>query len=229
MDTDGPLSSSVTSDLDRRIIAGWAAIEHGDLAEARAALSDVYSIDETHPGLPLLAAAIRRTRPSRVPWRGTFLLIVLIAAGGAWVVYSATGGPVHRVASTTGATTGVTAGQTPTPDAVAQAADSVGTSGSTGGSNVHSQRSQESLRGSGSDDALIRQGIARFAAAYSNRWKPVAFSSCEVARSEDSATATCQARGVDSSGDSGSGGTWVFTCRKVEDAWKIVSIQPPAE
>jgi hypothetical protein len=27
---DAPFSSSLTSDLDRRVIAGWAAIEHGD-------------------------------------------------------------------------------------------------------------------------------------------------------------------------------------------------------
>lgn len=225
---DVPLSSPA-SDLDRRIIAGWAAIEQGDLQEARAALSDVYSVDEAHPGLPLLAAAIRRTRPSRPAWRPALLLVIVIA-GSAFVVYLMMTAPVHRVA----ATDGVVASQASTDGTdAAPVADSVGTSGNRAEpaptESAHTQAPQEAQRSAGGDEALIRQGIARFAAAYSNRFKPVAFSSCEVARSEDSATATCQARGANASDDSVSDGTWVFTCRRVADTWKIVSIQPPPE
>ena len=225
---DDSLSSPTTVDLDRRIIAGWAAIENGDVGKARAALSDVYSVDEAHPGLPLLAAAIRRSRPGRVGWRSALPLLIITGIG-ALVAFSTLRAPEHRVASTpeTSAT------QTTPEDVTAAVADSVGTSGKSARSaskeSAQIQRGQDALHASGSDEALIRQGIARFAAAYSNRWKPVAFSSCDVVLSGDSATATCQARGVDPSDETTNGGTWVFTCRKEADAWKIVSIQPPAE
>jgi len=226
---DDPISSPNASDLDRRIIAGWAAIEHGDLGEARAALSDVYAVDEAHPGLPLLAAAIRRTRPKPVPWRST-LLVLIVIAGGAFVVYSMMTSPVRHVASTARATSAPASSD---DEAAPVVADSVGTSGKRANGQApaessQTQRSQEALRSSGSDEAMIRQGIARFATAYSNRFKPVAFTSCDVARGDDSATVTCQARGADPSDEAGDG-TWIFTCRKAADAWKIVSIQPPAE
>ncbi len=228
---DDPISSPHASDLDRRIIAGWAAIEHGDLGEARAALSDVYAVNEAHPGLPLLAAAIRRTRPTPVPWRSTLLFLIVIACG-AFVVYSMMTSPVRQrqVASTSRA---AAAPASSDDEAAPVVADSVGTSGKRANGpappeSSQTQRSQEALRSSGGDEALIRQGIARFATAYSNRFKPVAFTSCDVARSDDSATVTCQARGADPSDEAGDG-TWIFTCRKAADAWKIVSIQPPAE
>jgi len=224
---DVPHPSPTASDLDRRIIAGWAAIEHGDLGEARAALSDVYSVDATHPGLPLLAGAIRRSRPSRVPWRSSLLVLIILAIGAA-VVYSTRRFPIQRVASTSAAHASETAAEDSTPST----ADSVGTTGSARPASTEptqTQRTQDALHAAGSDEALIRQGIARFAAAYTNRWTPVAFSSCDVNRSDDSATATCHARGVDPSDENNSGGTWVFTCRKSAEGWMIVSIQPPVE
>jgi hypothetical protein len=154
---------------------------------------------------------------------------LIIVGMGALVAFSTMGTPFHQVASTSDSI----ASQTPSQDISSTAADSVGTSGSdtraTEKESAPTPRSREVPRPAESDEALIRQGITRFAAAYSSRFKPVAFSSCDVARSDDSATATCQARGADPSDESDSGGTWVFTCRKVADAWKIVSIQPPAE
>jgi len=156
---DDPISSPNASDLDRRIIAGWAAIEHGDLGEARAALSDVYAVDEAHPGLPLLAAAIRRTRPKPVPWRST-LLVLIVIAGGAFVVYSMMTSPVRHVASTARATSAPASSD---DEAAPVVADSVGTSGKRANGQApaessQTQRSQEALRSSGSDEALIRQG-----------------------------------------------------------------------
>jgi hypothetical protein len=226
---DAPLSSPTATDLDRRIIAGWAAIEHGDLRGARAALSDVYSVDEAHPGLPLLAAAIRRTRPNRMGWRSAFFLLIVIV-GSAFVVYLTMTAPVRQSASTSGE---VASQSSLDGTDAGLAADSVGTSGKSAGSastgSAQTHRPQETGQSAGSDDALIRQGIARFATAYSNRFKPVAFSSCDVARNADSATVTCQARGADPSDEEAGDGTWIFTCRKAADAWKIVSIQPPAE
>ena len=76
---DLPLSSPLSPELDSRLFGGWAALEHGDLEGARAALQDVYSVDPAHPALPLLAAGIRRARPKQIPWRGIVLLLGLIA------------------------------------------------------------------------------------------------------------------------------------------------------
>jgi hypothetical protein len=73
---------------------------------------------------------------------------------------------------------------------------------------------------------MIRQGIARFTTAYS-RWTPLAFGSCDISRGGDSATVTCLTSGTQPSSETESGGTWMFSFRKMDDAWKIVSIQPP--
>ena len=83
----------------------------------------------------------------------------------------------------------------------------------------------QAARGLPSDEVQIRQAIARFATAYSSRWTPLTFPTCEISRSDDTASVSCQARMTPGSTD----GTWVFACQKTGDAWKIVRMQPPAD
>jgi hypothetical protein len=55
----------------------------------------------------------------------------------------------------------------------------------------------------------------------------LAFGSCDISRGGDSATVTCLTSGTQPSSETESGGTWMFSFRKMDEAWKIVSIQPP--
>jgi hypothetical protein len=225
---DVPLGSQSTSELDRRAIAGWAAVEHGDIEEARSALSEVYAADPEHPALPLLAAGIRRTRPNGIAWRSA-VLIVLIAAGVAYIVQMARTRPVPEAAFSTAANVD----QTPEePSSIAPSSNETASVG-TSGQNAEPRRAAKEAASDtahlpASDDDMIRQGIARFAAAYSN-WTPLAFDSCNISRGDDAATVTCLARSsTQVSSETDSGGTWMFTCKKIDSAWKIVSIQPPS-
>lgn len=217
---DLPLSSSSAPELDSRVIAGWAALEHGDLDAARAALQDVYAVDPAHPALPLLAAGIRRARPKQIPWRGIALLLGLIAVGGfAW---RASLRP-HMVAASGSTTVADLAVNQPEPPAlISPGADPVGTAGG-GAPPQATSPAPQAARGAPSDEVQIRQAIARFAAAYSNRWTPLTFPSCDISRSDDTASVTCQSRMTSGSTE----GTWVFACRKSGDTWKIVRMQPP--
>jgi hypothetical protein len=54
--------------------------------------------------------------------------------------------------------------------------------------------------------------------------------SCDIARGEDTANVTCQSAVAPRSaaGESATT-TWVFSCRQVEEGWKIVSVQPPPD
>jgi hypothetical protein len=225
---DVPLGSQSTTELDRRAIAGWAAVEHGDIEEARSALSEVYAADPEHPALPLLAAGIRRARPNRIAWRAA-VLIVLIAVGVGYIVQMARTRPVQEAALSTAANPDQTP-EEPSPIAPSSAGPaSVGTSGqSSEPRRAAKEAASDPAHTPASDDDMIRQGIARFAAAYSN-WTPLAFDSCNISRSDDAATVTCLARGTQVSSETDSGRTWVFACRKIDSAWKIVSIQPPSD
>jgi hypothetical protein len=226
---DVPISSPSPADLDSRVISGWAAIEHGDIEEARAALRDVYSVNPSHPALPLLAANIRRVRPTPVPWRGIVLLLALIAVGAlAWRWSSRA-----RAVPTTAA---ISRSETPPPrteespaTAAATSADATGTSGQREQAPLASPTPPSPTHAVADDETQIRQAIARFTAAYSNRWAPLTFSSCAVSRSADTANVECQSRPAEGSATAESGGAWVFACRKIGDAWKITSMSPPAD
>ena len=124
---DAPFSSP-SSDLDRRVIAGWAAIEHGDIGEARAALSDVYAVDPAHPALPLLAASIRRTRPKRITWRSAVLLL-LIVAGAAYLVQSMRTRAVQEASLSSAASADEVPAEPPSLTPPSTGTASVGTSG----------------------------------------------------------------------------------------------------
>lgn len=218
---DLPLSSPLSPELDSRLIGGWAALEHGDLQAARAALQDVYSVDPAHPALPLLAAGIRRARPKQIPWRGVVLLLGLIAVCAfAWRASIRS----HTVAAAGAATVAEVAADRQEPAAVVASprTDPVGTAGRAAPLPAPTPALQ-AARGVPSDEVQIRQAIARFATAYSSRWTPLTFPSCDISRSDDTASVTCQ-----STPGSAEGG-WVFACRKIGDAWKIVRMQPPAD
>jgi hypothetical protein len=223
---DVSLGSQSTSELDRRAIAGWAAVERGDIEEARSALSEVYAADPGHPALPLLAAGIRRTRPNRIAWRSA-VLIVVIAVGVAYIVQMARTRPLQEAALSTAAN----ADRTPEePSSIAPSSNGTASVGTSGQNSEPRRAAKEPASDNAhipaSDDDMIRQGIARFAATYSN-WTPLAFDSCNVSRDDDAATVNCLARGTQASSETDSGGAWVFACKKIDSAWKIVSIQPP--
>jgi hypothetical protein len=224
---DAPFSSP-SSDLDRRVISGWAAIEHGDIREARAALSDVYAVDPAHPALPLLAASIRRTRPKRITWRSAVLLL-LIVAGAAYIVQSMKTRAVQEASLSSAASADEVPAEPPSLTPPSTGTASVGTSGQ----NVEPRSTvkaatPEAAHAPASDDEIIRQGIERFSTSYS-RWTPLAFGSCDISRSGESATVTCLARGTQPSTETESGGTWTFSFRRIDDGWKIVSIQSPPD
>jgi hypothetical protein len=220
---DVPLSSPPAPELDSRAIGGWAALEHGDLEGARAALQDVYAVDPAHPALPLLAAGIRRARPKQIPWRGIVLLLGLIAAGAfAWRASIRS----HTVAASGSATVADLAADQQDPAGAVRSAGAgpVGTAGR-GAPLQATSPAPQAARGVPSDEVQIRQAIARFATAYSSRWMPLTFPSCDISRNDDTASVTCRSRMTPESAE----GTWVFACQKVGDAWKIVRMQPPAD
>ena len=162
------------------MIAGWAAIEHGDIGEARAALSDVYAVDPAHPALPLLAASIRRTRPKRITWRSAVLLL-LIVAGAAYLVQSMRTRAVQEASLSSAASADeVPAEPSLTPPSTGTA--SVGTSGQkVEPRSTVKAATPEAAHAPASDDEIIRQGIERFSTSYS-RWTPLAFGSCDFSR-----------------------------------------------
>ena len=219
---DLPLSSPSAPELDSRVIGGWAALEHGDLEGARAALQDVYSVDPAHPALPQLAAGIRRARPKPIPWRGIVLLLGLIAVCAfAWRASIR----AHTVVASGSATVADLAANQPEPPAVVSPGDDpVGTAGR-GAPPQATSAAPQAARGVPSDEVQIRQAIARFAAAYSNRWTPLTFPSCEISRSDDTASVTCQSRMTSGSTE----GTWVRVPedrRRPEDVARTAAGRP---
>ena len=236
-----------SGDSDRRVIEGWAALEHGNLEAARAALRDVYQMNPNHPALPMLAAGIRRARGTRVPWRALVLLIALVAAGVLGTrVWMASRSP-ERPDAAQAAEVANDSAPPSSIDAPPQAADSPAnaaaggapksTTGTSGGTppRVAAAPRQSQVPSSApaaaqpsSDDAEIRQAIARFATAYSSRWTRLSFSTCHVAPGAETTTATCQARVTDPAATRDAASVWTFSCRKIADVWKIISVQPPA-
>jgi hypothetical protein len=222
---DAPHSSPSPADLDSRVIHGWAALEHGNIKEARAALQDVYLADPAHPALPLLAAGIRRARPRHIPWRGIVLLIgVLVAGAFAWRASS-------RLRTAPAAATGEVAAfpQEPAAGTALPNADPIGTAGRSAAARAPASASQSAHAAAPDDDSQIRQAISRFATAYSSKWTPLTFPFCDVSRSDDTATVTCRAHAAQGATDSAGEGAWLFACRKVGESWKIVRMQPPAD
>ena len=230
---DAPLSSPSVPELDSRAIGGWAALEQGDLEEARAALQDVYSIDPAHPALPLLAAGIRRARPRQIPWRGIVLLLIALVAAGVFAWRSSS--RIRAVPGLVASTDDDVAGNQREPEgpaAVSPNASPIGTAGAETPARPAARASapaSQSAHGAPDDEVQIRQAISRFATAYSSRWTPLAFSSCDVSRSGDTASATCRSHSTQGSAEDPSGATWVFACQKAGESWKIVRMQPPAD
>ncbi len=222
-----PPESQPSSPLDSRVIGGWAALEHGDIDEARAVLRDVYAVDPAHPALPLLAAGIRRARPKRLPWRGLFLLFGLLAVGAVtWRSY-ARDRVVEPQAPTSGTDVALPEKPASPPPVTFAVEGPIGTAGGVAPPSASALSSQTPA--AANDDGQIRQAIFRFAAAYSSRWANVTFPSCEITRNDDTASAECLSSTAAASGDGQRGGRWLFVCRKMGDSWKIVSMQPPGQ
>jgi hypothetical protein len=188
---DPQLSSASPSDTGSLAIAGWAALEHGNLEAARAALQDLYSLDPTHPALPLLAAGIRRTRPKRFPWPAIILMLVVIGVG-ILAVQSWRRRAVQSPASTSVTAVARSAPERPIAPPPASAESPVGTSGPRGPAPVAPTPRATGRAAAVSEDDLIRQAISRFATAYSSKWTPLTLRSCDIARGEDTANVTCQ-------------------------------------
>jgi hypothetical protein len=224
-------------ELDRRVIEGWSALEHGDLEGARAALRDVYEANPVHPALPLLAAGIRRARGRRIPWRAVVVLGVLISGGaiGARAWMGARSAPPMDSATAADAKYAAPAASPTVPSPPAQPMESSAEAGATSGRTVPTvpsgrepaTRAPAESTPPATDEAQIRQAISRFASVYGSRWTRLALGQCSIVPTEDSAVATCHSGATQRDGAEEPGGVWTFSCRKVAGLWKIVSIQPP--
>ena len=229
MDT-GSLATSQRN--DRRIIQGWAALERGDVDAARAALQDVFSADPSHPALPLLAAGIRRARPRRVPWLQALVLLAAIGIAVVGVRYWMSQRPAARAAVNADQGEPATA-----PPASTDSTPPLPEAGSPANSATaprapsHTPRASPAVPDGGSpltsDDVQIRQAIARFASAYSNRWGRLEFSACDISPAAETTVVTCRARPAQQDTAQDASGLWTFSCRKAGDVWRIISVQPP--
>ena len=209
------------SDIEGYVVSGWSALERGDLTGARAALRDLYSADPAHPALPLLAAGIRRVRPTRVPWRAVVLAVVVIAA----VVGVRSWNPHARVTPqhTTAAEQVVALPQS-TPSS-AEMGRVLGTAGRVQPPILPTAKQNPSP--TLDEDVIVRQAIKRFEVAYRNRWGDLTFEHCDVGRELDRATATCLPPPDPNSPEAESDRVWTFSLRKAEGEWRIASVQPP--
>ena len=201
-----------SQDIESRLAAGWSALEQHDIEEARAALRDVHDVCPTHPALPALAAGIRSIRPKRVPWRAVILVVAVLMAGGGYVLLSRS--PREVPAQPTASSASVAEASAP----ATVPADRLEVPATSQPRQVHDAPL--------SDDALIREAIARFVAAYRSRWTPLAFHPCDVTTEINTATATCRTRPAGEVPDAGVADVWTFRLQKSAATWKILSVQP---
>jgi hypothetical protein len=215
-------SYPAAENLESRIVAGWSALELGDLEAARAVLRDVYDVNPTHPALPLLAAGIRRVRPRQRPWRGVILLLLLAVAAVALVaVRTRTSRDESRPLPPS-----EVAQASVTPEPVTPPV----TTGTTGEAEVSEPAApaRRPVPAPVDEDVLVRQAIARFETSYKSRWGALAFRHCDIARDGESATATCRAGRDAGATDIEADHLWTFSLRQADGAWRIVSVEPSA-
>jgi len=214
-----------SEEIESRLVSGWAALEARDIEEARAVLHDVYEVCPEHPGLPLLAAGIRRARPKPIRWR---VAILAVAAAVAAALGSASlsrpprplpAQPILGVATVPDVSPRATAtsGQLEVPAAPGPPRASNDATGT-----------EEKAAIPLDDEAQIRQAIGRFVAAYRSRWMPLAFETCDLTRQPTTASATCRTRPAGDVQTVGTADVWTFTLQKSTSAWKILSVQPSA-
>jgi hypothetical protein len=225
--------ATAPTDTERYAVCGWSALERGDLAEARAALQNLYDADPTHPALPLLAAGIRRIRPKPFPWRASVLLLLTIGAGilAFWEWKRDAGvKPMPPPATEKSDVASIPQSTPPPPStAPAEVRSEVGTSGSPSGTElpIATQNTSSAV----DEDLVVRQVIHRFEGTYRSRWGGLAFEHCDISRDGDQATANCLPRADTeaSDADSNSDRVWKFSLRKDDGSWRIVSAQPPPD
>jgi hypothetical protein len=210
-------------EIESRLVSGWAALERRDIEEARTVLHDVYEVCPEHPGLPLLAAGIRRARPKPVPWRAAVLAVAAVIAAG--VVYASwsrsprplPAQPIMSVATVPDVSPRATATsgriEVPaTPEPRRASSDAAGT-----GTDAVAQLD---------DEAQIRQAIERFVTAYRNRWMPLAFEGCDLTPQPTTAAVICRTRPAGDAPIAGAADVWTFRLQKSSNTWKILSVQP---
>jgi hypothetical protein len=227
MDMDDLAAPPTDTNTESYVVSGWSALERGDLAEARAALQELYEADPAHPALPLLAAGIRRIRPKPVPWRAGVLLLIVVAAG--IVAFRAwnSQGAVTRSAEPASAKADVAPiPQSTPPPPPAQARRELGTSGHVPAPELPIVK-QNPSSATLDEDVIVRQTIERFAGTYRSRWGGLAFEHCDISRDGDEASAICVPRQGVEAATADSERVWKFTLRKTDGAWKIASVQPP--
>jgi hypothetical protein len=218
------------TDTERYVVCGWSALERGDLTEARAALQELYTSDPTHPGLPLLAAGIRRLRPKPVPWRAGVLLILVVAAG--IVAFRSWNGRARVIAASQPTTKQAAIAplrQSATPAEVRRepGRTEVGTAGRAEPVTELPAVKQNPSLANVDEDVVVRQAVQRFEGTYRSRWGALAFEHCDVSREGDQATAICTPRSDAEASAVESTQVWRFSLRKADGAWKIASVQPP--
>jgi hypothetical protein len=228
------------TDTERYAVCGWSALERGDLAEARAALQNLYDADPTHPALPLLAAGIRRIRPRPLPWRAAVLLLLIIGAGTLafweWNRDAGAGSAAKAAVRRSNVASIPQSTAEPQSTAPAEVRSEVGTSGSpsrtelpSAKQNTSSVPGRDTSSAAVDEDLVVRQVIQRFEGTYRNRWGGLAFEHCDISRERDQAIALCTPRTATQTSDAEADRVWKFSLHKDDGTWRIVSAQPPPD
>ena len=224
------------SDTDRYAVSGWSALERGDLTEARAVLQDLYTADPTHPALPLLAAGIRRIRPTPpkpVPWRAAAVLLIVLVAAGIVAFRSWNGHdrvmPAPQVTATKGPVEPLRQSTAPVEIPKEEVRKAVGTAGRAVPATELPAVKQNPSPAPVDEDVVVRQAVQRFEGTYRSRWGGLTFEHCDVSRDNDQATAICTPRSAADASGVESNQVWNFSLRKTDGAWKIASVQSPPD
>jgi len=212
-----------SDEIESRLVSGWAALEHHDIEEARAVLHDVYEVCPEHPGLPLLAAGIRRARPKPIPWRAAVLAVAAIVAAA--VGYASLNRPPRPLPAQPIVSVATVPDVSPRATATSGQLDVPATPEPRRGSKDTAGTEPQAVAPL-DDEAQIREAIGRFVTAYRTRWMPLAFEGCDLTPQPTTALATCRTRPAGEVSNVGAADVWTFRLQKSASTWKILSVQP---
>jgi hypothetical protein len=212
-----------SEEIESRLVSGWAALEQRDIEEARAVLHDVYEVCPEHPGLPPLAAGIRRARPKPVRWRAAVVAVAAVVAAA--VGYASLSRPARLLPAQPILSVATVPDVSPRATATSGQFDVPSTPEPPRVSNDTVDTGAKAVA-SLDDDAQIRQAIGRFVTAYRNRWMPLAFEGCDLTQQPTTALVTCRTRPAGDTSSVGAADLWTFRLQKSASTWKILSVQP---